>query len=58
VVKVAYFDEPEDGVTLDSGTIATRSVMSINGLLVIGLGILPGGLMTLCVQVIQRSLTF
>ena len=58
VVKVAYFDEPEDGVTLDAGTIATRSVMSINGLLVIGLGILPGGLMTLCVQVIQRSLTF
>ncbi|WP_322999876.1 NADH-quinone oxidoreductase subunit NuoN [Castellaniella sp.] len=58
VVKMAYFDEPEDGVTLNSGTVATRGVMSLNGLLVIGLGILPGGLMTLCINVIQQSLRF
>src|SRR5690606_33536229 len=58
VVKTAYFDEPEDGVTLGTGTLATRGVMSLNGLLVIGLGILPGGLMTLCVDVIRQSLAF
>ncbi|WP_323016826.1 NADH-quinone oxidoreductase subunit NuoN [Castellaniella sp.] len=58
VVKMAYFDEPDDGVTLSSGTVATRGVMSLNGLLVIGLGILPGGLMTLCISVIQQSLRF
>lgn len=58
VVKMAYFDEPEDGVTLNAGTVATRGVMSINGLLVIGLGILPGGLMALCINVIQQSLHF
>ncbi len=58
VVKVAYFDEPQDSVTLGSGTLATRGVMSLNGLLVIGLGILPGGLMSLCVDVIRQSLAF
>lgn len=58
VVKTAYFDEPEDSVTLGAGTLATRGVMSLNGLLVIGLGILPGGLMTLCVDVIRQSLHF
>ncbi len=58
VVKMAYFDEPVDGVTLSSGTVATRGVMSLNGLLVIGLGILPGGLMALCVDVIRQSLVF
>ncbi|MBV2179764.1 NADH-quinone oxidoreductase subunit NuoN [Castellaniella sp. MT123] len=58
VVKMAYFDEPDDGVTLGAGTVAARSVMSLNGLLVIGLGILPGGLMALCVDVIRQSLVF
>jgi NADH-quinone oxidoreductase subunit N len=58
VVKMAYFDEPDSDVTLGSGTMMTRGVMSLNGLLVIGLGIMPGGLMTLCVQVINQSLKF
>ncbi len=58
VVKMAYFDEPEDGVIVSAGTFATRSVMSINGLLVIGLGILPGSLIALCVRVIEQSLVF
>lgn len=58
VVKMAYFDEPEDNITIGSGSVATRSVMSLNGLLIIGLGILPGGLMALCVNVINNSLVF
>lgn len=58
VVKMAYFDEPEDHITVSSGSVATRSVMSLNGLLIIGLGILPGGLMALCVNVIRQSIFF
>ncbi|HEX7387319.1 MAG TPA: NADH-quinone oxidoreductase subunit NuoN [Castellaniella sp.] len=58
VVKMAYFDEPEDGVVLGTGTFATRTVMSLNGLLVIGLGILPGALIALCERVITQSLVF
>jgi len=58
VVKVVYFDEPQDdaGPILASGM--HRGVMSVNGLLVLALGLLPGGLMTLCVQAIQNSLSF
>ncbi len=58
VVKVAYFDEPE-GETgpIDTGVI-TNGLMTINGALVLLLGILPGGLMALCVTVIRQSLQF
>lgn len=58
VVKVAYFDEPEGEVgALDNGVL-TNGLMTVNGLLVILLGILPGGLMALCVAVIRQSLQF
>ena len=58
VVKVAYFDEPEiDHPPLAHG-IVTRGLMSVNSLLIILLGILPGGLMALCVHVIENSLRF
>ncbi|SHI17587.1 NADH dehydrogenase subunit N [Pollutimonas bauzanensis] len=58
VVKMAYFDEPEgESMPLANG-IVTSGLMSINGLLIIALGILPGGLMALCVSVIQDSLKF
>src|SRR5690554_1706425 len=56
VVKVAYFDEPEGETgALDTGVL-TNGLMTVNGLLVILLGILPGGLMALCVAVIRQSL--
>jgi NADH-quinone oxidoreductase subunit N len=58
VVKMAYFDEPEgEPVAIDNGII-TNGVMSVNGLLIIVLGILPGGLMALCVRVVEGSLKF
>lgn len=58
VVKMAYFDEPVgDAVPLNNGVL-TNGVMSVNGLLIIVLGILPGGLMALCVSVVQGSLKF
>lgn len=44
VVKVVYFDEPVQGVPAPDTTWSFRSgVMSVNGLLIIVLGILPGG---------------
>lgn len=58
VVKAAYFDEPEGEQPEVSHGIVTGGVMSINSLLIIGLGILPGGLMALCVSVIESSLRF
>lgn len=58
VVKMAYFDEPEgEPVAIDNGVV-TNGLMSVNGLLIIVLGILPGGLMALCVRVIEGSLKF
>ena len=59
VVKLAYFDEPEGGEVAVGGSGAlAHGVMSLNGLLIIGLGILPGGLMALCIRVIENSLSF
>lgn len=58
VVKTVYFDEPE-GESYDTSRGAfVDGVISVNGLLVIGLGILPGGLMALCVSVVKSSLFF
>ena len=53
VVKVMYFDAPHAGMptAIDAPTDA-RVVLSINGALVLLLGIMPGGLMTLCTQAI------
>jgi NADH-quinone oxidoreductase subunit N len=60
VVKTAYFDEPDDeAAPAGSGYGAIPGgLMSINGLLVVLLGVLPGGLMGLCVKVIETSLHF
>jgi proton-translocating NADH-quinone oxidoreductase, chain N len=58
VVKVAYFDEPEEQVAPVHAGALTNGLMTVNGLLVLALGILPGGLMALCVAVIRQSLQF
>ena len=55
VVKVMYFDEPTDPAAVPEAGGA-RVLLSVNALVVLGLGILPGGLMALCAEVIQRSL--
>ena len=55
VVKVMYFDAP-----LTAGKVTApfdaRVVLSINGALVLILGVLPGGLMALCADAIVRAL--
>jgi NADH-quinone oxidoreductase subunit N len=55
VVKVMYFDAPTQTADIAAGLDA-RSVLSINGLLVLVLGIVPGGLMTLCAQAVAQLL--
>lgn len=57
VVKVMYFDAP-----VQTAPIATpldaRVVLAVNSALLVGLGVLPGGLMALCSDAIIRSLSF
>ena len=57
VVKVVYFDEPAADAAPMSATCGQRGVLSVNGLLILVLGLLPGGLMALCVQAIRSSLS-
>lgn len=56
VVKVMYFDEPTDTRPIVS-TFDVRAVLSINATAVLVLGVLPGGLMTLCRDAIVKALT-
>ncbi len=51
VVKVMYFDAPTQTASIEASFDA-RSLLSVNGALVLVLGIVPGGLMTLCAQAI------
>jgi NADH-quinone oxidoreductase subunit N len=55
VIKVMYFDA---AVTATSVTADTdvRVVLSINGLLVLVLGIVPGALMSLCASSVAQML--
>jgi NADH-quinone oxidoreductase subunit N len=55
VVKVMYFDEPVTATTV-SASLDVRAVLSVNGLLVLVLGIVPGALMALCADAIARML--
>lgn len=56
VVKVMYFDEPITASTV-SAPLDVRTVLAINGGLVLGFGLLPGGLMTLCANAVAQMLT-
>ena len=51
LVKVMYFDAPTQTAPIEAGA-DVRTVLSINGALVLVLGVLPGGLMALCAQAI------
>ena len=55
IVKLMYFDEPVDQSPLEPGP-AMRWVLSVNGIAILVLGILPGGLMGQCVKSITLSL--
>lgn len=55
VVKVMYFDEPITASAVSAST-DVRVVLTTNGALVLILGILPSGLMTLCANAISQML--
>lgn len=55
VIKVMYFDEPLDTTPIvASGDM--RVALSINGIAVLGLGLLPGPLMAACASAIVKTL--
>ena len=55
VVKVMYFDEPLTASTV-SAPQDVRTVLTLNGALILILGIVPGGLMALCARAIVATL--
>ncbi|MEQ1805179.1 MAG: NADH-quinone oxidoreductase subunit NuoN [Burkholderiaceae bacterium] len=55
LVKVMFFDEPTDLLPIAS-TGEVRALLSLNGVAVLGFGLLPGGLMALCAQAIVKAL--
>lgn len=52
VIWYMYFDAAEDKSVFQAG-LDTRLVLSLNGIAILALGIAPGWLMTLCIQVLQ-----
>jgi NADH-quinone oxidoreductase subunit N len=56
VVKVMYFDEPTDMQPVTS-TFGVKALMALNGVAVLVLGLLPGGLMDLCRDAIVKTLS-
>jgi NADH-quinone oxidoreductase subunit N len=55
IVKVMYFDAPVTATTV-SAPLDVRAVLTLNGALILILGIVPGGLMTLCAKAIVATL--
>ena len=55
VVKVMYFDEPEHEITV-SGSGFAKGILGLNSILVLAIGIVPAGLMGLCLDAMRRTL--
>jgi NADH-quinone oxidoreductase subunit N len=56
VVKVMYFDAPITATEV-TASMDVRAVLTINGALLLLLGLLPGGLMALCASAVVKMLT-
>jgi NADH-quinone oxidoreductase subunit N len=54
IVKLMYFDAPKDVEPIDA-SMSARVVLTINGLVILVLGIVPGPLLTLCTQAMRRA---
>jgi NADH-quinone oxidoreductase subunit N len=55
VVKVMYFDEPVNETSI-SGSGFAKGILGLNSILVLALGIVPAGLMSLCLDAMRRTL--
>ena len=59
VIKVMYFDEPEAAApAMEPVWWVPRSLIIINGLAVLVLGLMPNGLLVLCLQAMRATLAF
>ena len=52
IVKLMYFDSPGELPSGAASGVAVRSVLALNGLAVLALGIVPNALIQLCARVI------
>jgi len=52
IVKLMYFDDPTETTSI-GGSVLMRAVLSVNALLVFGLGVIPGQLLQLCQRALQ-----
>jgi NADH-quinone oxidoreductase subunit N len=52
IVKLMYFDDPTDTITIGGSTLM-RTVLSVNALLAFGLGVIPGTVLELCQRALQ-----
>ena len=55
LVKVMYFETSKVEVPMDCGR-SVRSLLTVNGLAVIALGLMPGPLMAVCIYTVKMSL--
>ncbi len=55
IVKLMYFDTPQDNAPI-TATGDVRAVLSVNGLAVLVLGVMPQPLMVLCIEAIRASI--
>jgi NADH-quinone oxidoreductase subunit N len=55
IVKLMYFDAPQDTTPI-TGDVCKRTILVLNGLAVVVLGLVPGPLMTICLQAISHTL--
>lgn len=52
IIKLMYFDKAEDTNPIEA-TPDMRAILSVNGVMILALGIFPGGLMALCANAIS-----
>ncbi len=55
IIKLMYFDEPLDDAVIDA-PLDMRMVLSVNALALLGVGLMPQGLLELCGRTIYASL--
>jgi len=59
VIKVMYFDEPEVAApAMSTVWWVPRSLIILNGLAVLVLGLMPNGLLVMCLQAMRATLAF
>jgi NADH-quinone oxidoreductase subunit N len=53
IVKLMYFDDPTEATSIIGGSMLMRAILSVNALLALVLGVIPGQLLQLCQRALQ-----